>query len=127
MTSGQSEILRYLLNGLVATAVHYSVLTINITVLEFRSAGVANFVAALFGISASFLGSYYFVFRGAKRNILPQIAKFVGLYGAVAVLHGLILWLWTDRLGLDFRAGFLIATAIQVSISYLGNKYVVFR
>jgi putative flippase GtrA len=127
MTPGQRELLRYVISGLVATVVHYTVLSLNITLLEFRSAGLANFVAALFGITASFLGSYYYVFRSRQGQIVSQLVRFGGLYGAIAVLHGSVLWLWTDRFGLDFRAGFLVATALQVSLSYLGNKFIVFR
>lgn len=127
MTADRHEIFRYVVNGLVATAVHYGVLTLNITVLEFRLAGLANFVAALFGIGASFLGSYFHVFRSKQGRILPQFAQFGGLYAMMAVLHGFVLWLWSDRLGFDYRAGFVAATALQVCLSYLGNKYIVFR
>ncbi|MEQ1520854.1 MAG: GtrA family protein [Aestuariivirga sp.] len=127
MRSHLSEIARYAINGVVATAVHYGVLTTNLNVLEFKSAGLASFVAAFFGIATSFLGSRYFVFQGTAERIFNQAVKFSGLYGAAAVLHGLFLWTWTDWNGLDYRAGFLIATAIQVSLSYLGNKLMVFK
>ncbi len=127
MRSHLSEIARYAINGVVATAVHYGVLTTNLNVLEFKSAGLASFVAAFFGIATSFLGSRYFVFQGTAERIFHQAVKFSGLYGAIAVLHGLFLWTWTDWNGLDYRAGFLIATAIQVSLSYLGNKLLVFK
>lgn len=127
MTADRHEIFRYVVNGLVATAVHYAVLTLNMAVLEFPSAGLANLVAALFGIGASFLGSYYYVFRAKQGRILPQLAQFGGLYAMMALLHGGVLWLWSDHLGLDYRAGFIAATALQVCLSYLGNKYIVFR
>jgi putative flippase GtrA len=127
MTFGQREIFRYVANGLMATAVHYTVLSVNMTVLEFRFAGHANLVAALFGITASFLGSYYYVFSGKRGRMLPQLAKFGGFYAVIAALHGAMLWLWTDRFGFDYRIGFLNATALQVLLSYLGNKYIVFR
>lgn len=127
MSKGGGEVLRYVVNGLVATAVHYAVLTLNLEVLGFSSAGMANFVAALFGITASFLGSRYYVFRSTEDPILVQLLKFGSLYGAIAVLHGLVLWLWTDQIGLDYRVGFVIATGLQVSVSYFGNKYLVFK
>ena len=57
MIKDREEVQRYIVNGVVATAVHYGVLTFNISVLGFASAGFANFVAALFGIATSFLGS----------------------------------------------------------------------
>jgi putative flippase GtrA len=121
------EVLRYAINGVVATAVHYSVLSFNLNVLNFPSAGLANSVAAIFGISVSFLGSRYFVFPGATDSIFTQAVKFSGLYGAIAVCHGMVLFIWTDRYALDYKVGFLIATVIQVSLSYLGNKFLVFK
>lgn len=127
MNAQVQEIVRYSINGLVATAVHYGVLTFNLQVIEIPSAGLSNLVAAIFGISASFLGSRHFVFAATGEPIFKQAIKFSGLYGAIALLHGLVLLLWTDWYGLDYRLGFLIATAIQVLLSYLGNKFLVFR
>ena len=121
------EILRYGVNGIVATAVHYAVLTFNLQVLSMSSAGLANMVAALFGISTSFIGSRYFVFRQTEVGILLQAAKFGGLYVTFAVVHGAVLFIWTDWLGYDYRLGFLLATAFQIAGSYLGNKFLVFK
>lgn len=118
--------LKYVVNGLFATAVHYGVLTFNLRVLHFSSAGAANFVAAIFGISASFLGSRYFVFQSKDHALFAQAMKFGGLYLAIAVLHGLVLLCWTDWLRLDYRIGFLVASAMQMTLSYLGNKRLVF-
>lgn len=122
-----SEILRYAVNGVVATLAHYATLAFNLEVLGLRSAGLANFIAAAIGISVSFIGSRYFVFAGARGSLAAQVVKFGGLYGAIAILHGAVLFAWTDVMALDYRAGFLIATALQVSLSYVGNKRLVFR
>lgn len=48
-------------------------------------------------------------------------------YGALAVLHGGVLWVWSDLAGQDYRVGFAIATVGQVVLSYLGNTRLVFR
>lgn len=122
-----NEISRYVINGLFATAVHYGVLIVNLNILEFKSAGLANFVAAIFGVFTSFLGNRYYVFNQTTEGILQQALKFSGLYGAIAALHGLLLFVWTDWRGLDYRVGFFFATGIQVSLSYLGNKFLVFK
>lgn len=127
MKQQAAEVSRYVINGLVATAVHYGVLTVNLELLQFKSAGLANFVAATFGIATSFLGSRYYVFNRTTESILQQALKFSGLYGAIAALHGLLLFAWTDWHGLDYRFGFLFATGIQVSLSYIGNKFLVFK
>lgn len=121
------EIARYAINGLIATAVHFGVLIFNIEILDFKSTGIANFIAAIFGISASYLGSRYFVFNRTAEKITLQALRFGVLYSVIAVLHGAFLWAWTDWNGLDYRIGFVIATIFQVSLSYFGNKLLIFK
>jgi putative flippase GtrA len=127
MKASSGEVLRYAINGLVATAVHFAVLAFNLHVLHFSSAGLANLTASVFGISASFVGSRYFVFPRTGEPIVAEALRFSGLYGAIALLHGAVLLVWSDYFGLDYRAGFLLATVLQVSLSYLGNKFLVFK
>lgn len=117
---------RFVINGLVATAVHFSVLSFAIQVLHVPLAAAANFVAALIGITVSFLGNRYFVFRCHTETIITQATRFAGLYVAIACLHAAVMFLFTDWLGVDFRLGFLVATAMQVMVSYLGNRHLVF-
>jgi putative flippase GtrA len=121
------QLLRYLINGLVATVVHYGVLRFNLEVLHMPLAGVANAIAAVFGIVVSFIGSRYFVFRATDRSVVKQGAVFLVVYGLIAVLHGLILYVWTDRMGLNYSLGFLLATGMQMTCSFLLNKFMVFR
>jgi len=121
------QVARYAINGLLATAVHFGVLAFNLKVIGLSSAGVSNLIAACVGLSVSFLGSRYFVFRGHSEPFLRQAGKFAGLYAAMAVLHGLVLYIWSDRLLLDFRSGFVLATGLQVVLSYFGNKTMVFN
>lgn len=127
MKASFREVLRYAINGLVATAVHFAVLAFNLHILHFSSAGLANLTASLFGISASFVGSRYFVFPRTGEPIVAEALRFSGLYGAIALLHGGVLLVWTDFFGLDYRVGFLLATLLQASLSYLGNKFLVFK
>lgn len=121
------ELARYAINGVVATLAHFGTLTFNLKILGFASAGWANFCAALVGITVSFLGSRYFVYARTGQSLLSEATRFAGLYGAIAVLHGLVLSGWTDWMHLDYRWGFLIATGMQVALSYLGNKFLVFK
>ena len=121
------QVIRYVINGVAATAVHYGFLTFCLEVLRLPSAGLSNLVAAAFGISASFLGSRYFVFRRPDEPFVQQAARFGALYAAIACLHALVLALWTDYLGLDYRWGFLLATFLQMALSYWGNKRLVFH
>jgi putative flippase GtrA len=121
------EILRYVVNGLICTLIHFGVLTFNIKFLEFESTGLANLIASIVGIFASFIGSKYFVFPHRNDSLINQITKFGFLYGLIAIFHGLILFVWTDKFGFDYRFGFILATLFQVSSSFIGNKYMVFK
>jgi len=123
----KAELLRYIINGLAATLVHYSVLNFNLLVIEFESAGVANMVAACFGIAVSFIGSRYYVYRGHTNSLSSQFVRFSLLYAFIALLHGVILFIWTDVYALNHHVGFLLATFFQVLFSYLGNKVLVFK
>ena len=118
---------RYLVNGLIATAVHFAVLMVNLELLGVSSAGLASAIAAVFGISTSFVGSRRFVFRASGVALGRQVPRFLTLYGTVALFHGAVLLLWTDIYGFDYRVGFVLATALQIGISFFGNKILVFR
>ncbi|HFK2947502.1 TPA: GtrA family protein [Stenotrophomonas maltophilia] len=122
-----SEVVRYGINGLLATALHFMVLYCALEVWGFRSAGLANGAAACVGIAASFMGSRYFVFRASSGSFVGQGVRFVALYAVIALLHALVLYLWSDRAGWDYRLGFLVATCVQVACSFLANKLVVFK
>lgn len=125
--SGSAQVVRYVINGLAATAVHFGLLYLNLKVLGVPSAGLANLMAAAGGITASFLGSRYFVFRASGQPWLAQAGRFGVLYALIAGLHGAVLFAWTDLAGQDYRLGFLIATALQMLCSYVGNQRLVFR
>lgn len=122
----QREFLRYLVNGVAATIVHFAVLTFLMQVVGVPSAGLANFLAAIVGITASFLGSRYFVFRRHAGGLGTQLWRFALFYALFALIHAAVLYLWTDLAGFDYRFGFVIATALQVVMSFSANKLVVF-
>ncbi|HEL7667712.1 TPA: GtrA family protein [Stenotrophomonas maltophilia] len=121
------QLVRYVINGVVATVVHYGVLHFNIEVLQIPVAGIANAIAAVFGIAVSFVGNRYFVFHGQQGSLLKQGSLFLGVYVAIAALHALVMYIWADRLGYDYRIGFLIATAVQMAFSFIANKLLVFK
>ncbi|HRQ65777.1 MAG TPA: GtrA family protein [Xanthomonadaceae bacterium] len=119
--------LRFVLNGLAATLVHYLVLSFFMHGIGLPSAGLANTLAAGVGIVVSFLGNRHFVFRAAAAPVGDQLIRFWTLYVLLAMLQGLLLFLWTDLGGLDYRIGFLIGVALQAVLSYLGGRHWVFR
>jgi len=122
----RAEMARYVVNGLFATLVNFSVLTFNLKVLLLPSAAIASFIATAIGIAVSFAGNRWYVFRGHEDPILSHIWRFALLYGAIACVQAAFFYVWTDRLGLSYIPGFIIATAMQLALSYVGNKALVF-
>ena len=120
-----STVLRFAVNGIVATAVHFAVLSFLIEIVHFASAGLANGIAALFGITASYLGNRMFVFRSTAptKQTLP---RFVLIYALVAGWHVLALTIWTDMLHLPYQAGYVLATAASMTLTFLGSRWFVF-
>jgi putative flippase GtrA len=117
---------RYVANGTAATLVHYGVLVLLLDVAGFRSAGAANLVAAIVGITFSFMGSRYFVFDARHGEWRHQFRRFVVVYSTLALVHASVLLFWTDQFGYDFRIGFVLATGLQVMISFIANRFLVF-
>lgn len=118
---------RFIVNGVFATALHFGVLTFNLKILGWESAGIANLVAAVFGIVTSFLGSRYYVFRGSSESLPRQAFRFISLYFFFLMLHGALMHLWSDVYGLNYVSGFLMGTLIQMLCSFWGNKLLVFK
>ncbi len=125
--AGLARLIRFGLNGLAATAVHFSVLYLAVDVLLWSSAGLANLVAAVCGMAVSYLGNRYFVFRRGGTAVVPQLSKFVVLYSILAVFHGMFLYFWSDLGHADYRVGFVVATGIQAAAGYFINHYIVFK
>lgn len=127
MNRHAEEVIRYVINGVVATAVHFGVLTYNLNVLHIPFAGLANLLASIFGILVSFIGNRYFVFQETAEGFLIQAIKFVALYAAIGFVHGLTLYIWTDLYKLSYQLGFLIAVMIQFTLGYIAGKKIIFK
>ncbi|AOA71161.1 MULTISPECIES: GtrA family protein [Stenotrophomonas] len=121
------QLLRYVINGLVATGVHFAVLSLLVEVVHVPSKGVANLLAAAVAIVASFLGNRFFVFAATQARASKQLWRFVLLYAAIALLNGGLMALWSDLLKFDYRIGFVLISIIQFILSFLGNRLLVFK
>jgi putative flippase GtrA len=123
----QHQPIRYILNGIVATCVSFTALNACIHLAHIPSAGVANFLAAITGITCSFFGNRHFVFPGTSESVWHQLARFWALYAVLALMQGAVMFAWSDVAGLDYRVGFLIGTFLQMVCSYFGGKHWVFK
>lgn len=121
------QLLRYVINGLVATGVHFAVLSLLVEVVHVPSKGVANLLAAAVAIVASFLGNRFFVFAATQARASKQLWRFVLLYAAIALLNGGLMAIWSDLLKFDYRVGFVLISIVQFILSFLGNRLLVFK
>jgi putative flippase GtrA len=122
---GVRTIALFVVNGLAATGVHYATLLFLLEVTRVPSAGLANGLASIVGITASYLGNRLVVFRSTT-SAKATLPRFLALYAALAVFHAGFLAMWSDRLGLPYGWGFILSTGIATAMSYLGNRYFVF-
>jgi len=126
MTIPTAQGMRFIVNGLGATAVNYAVLVILIEYAGLRFAGVAALLSAIAGISASFVGNRLFVFR-SKAPVLTESIRFNVLYAGIALFQAVCMGLWSDLLSLDYSIGFLLITVMSAFLSYVGNRSMVFK
>ena len=126
MREEAGRVLRFVLNGLFATVVHYGVLAGLIEGAEMASAALANALAAVCGIAVSYAGNRNFVLRSRAPHRRAG-ARFLACYAAIVSLHGGAMALWADVGGLDYRIGFLLFTGAAAVLTYLLNRFLVFR
>lgn len=126
--SGQNryEILRFLINGAAATAVHFAVLVVLIEVVGIVSAGLSNALASIVATCVSYAGNKIFVFESQARHRDSGV-RFIILYMGLLFWYAGSLFLWSDVLGFNYKMGFVIAVIIGTVLSYMGNKFWVFR
>ncbi|MBX2855056.1 MAG: GtrA family protein [Rhodobacteraceae bacterium] len=123
----RGEVGRYVVNGAAATLIDFTALQIASSLLGEGMTWLAGGVGAAVGITASFLGSRYYVFPHRRGNWRTEVARFLPLYGVLALVRMALFYVWSDVYGLDQNIGFVIATGVQVVATFFGNKYLVFR
>lgn len=124
---GHLQLVKYIVNGLFATLIQFLTLKMCIELLEIPSAGLSNIIGSIFGISASFFGNRLFAFPESTETLSKQATNFLFLYTLIALLNGVILYLWSDVFSAPYQIGFIFARIPQFLLSYFGNKFIVFR
>tara|TARA_B100000787_G_scaffold98921_1_gene72976 strand:+ start:664 stop:1089 length:426 start_codon:yes stop_codon:yes gene_type:complete len=121
------EIFLFLINGFLATLVHFVTLTlfVNFAGLSF---GASNFISFLVGAISSFLGNKFFVFKVKNKfRTTSQFIKFLFLYLTLAFEHGIALYWWSDINEYNYIVGFLLIAMLNMAISFIINKYIIFN
>ena len=123
----KNEETRFILNGLIATSIHFLILYLCVNFFRLDYYGVSNLMGAIFGTAYSFLGNKYYVFRNSNNNILIQTSQFITLYSFMAINHGAFLYFWSDLCNYNYLIGFILITTINTVLSFFVNKYKIFK
>jgi len=121
-----NEKIRFVINGVIATSIHFLVLYLCVDFLKIAYYGISNFIGAILGTSYSFLGNKFFVFKNSNNNILVQSYKFILLYTCMAINHGIFLYIWSDICDYNYMLGFFLITIVNTILSFFINKYKIF-
>jgi putative flippase GtrA len=124
--------LKFTLNGLLATFVHYvSMLLISNYVIAIYS--IAYGIAAIFGILTSFLGNKFLVFTNSNQDSFKnngtskQLRSFLLLYGLIMLICSILMGVLSDLLHINYKLSFMISLGVQTLLSFFGNKNYVFK
>ncbi len=117
---------RFVVNGLIATAAHYLVLVLLVEGAGVTIVWVANTAATAVGVAVSYLGNRSYVFRSnaPHGSALP---RFLVTYATIFTLHGAGMAAWADWAGLNYSFGFVILTGLSAVATFLLNRSFVFH
>jgi len=121
------QVFKFIINGLIATFVHYMVLYFNMEVIRMTSATLANLIGASFGITVSFFGNRNFVFLSKNKAVHFQAMGFITLQSILIAIQSIILFIWVDLYDHNYQIVFIFAVGISTVLSYTANKLIIFR
>ncbi len=116
---------RFIINGGVATGVHFIGLWLLAEPLGLRPIGLANFIAAAAGVASSYVGNHWLVFRSTRRH-QQTLSRFLLVYGTMTALHGLLMYAWADVFTLPTTLGFVLITGLTAVLNYAAGRWWVF-
>ena len=122
-----NQLIKFIINGLFATFVHYSVFFVSIEIFNFKYVALANLFGAFFGISCSFFGNKWFVFLNSNKKISWQFSKFLVTYVLLGSLTSILIFAWSDLLKMNYNYGFCLVTFLQFILSYSMNRNWIFK
>ena len=124
--------LKFIVNGLFATIVHYVIMLL-ISHYLIAIYSIAYGIASIFGILTSFLGNKFLVFTNAnqkyshKNNGFKQLKSFLLLYGLILLICSILMGILSELLRINYNLSFMISISVQTLLSFFGNKRYVFK
>ncbi len=111
---------RYLLVGLLATAVHYALLVVLVERVGLAPAPSAGFGAAC-GALAAYAGNRSFTFPGRAPHG-QALPRFLAVAALAVAANSAIVWSATEILGMNYLAAQVVATATVVWGGFVLNR-----
>lgn len=121
------QVILFILNGGMATVVHFSVLFLLIELFHVPSLVWANLTAGAVAITCSFMGNKYIVFNSHNEVMLHQLLKFVLVYICALFFHTFAIYELSSVYGIDYRVAFVVASFLVIMFTFLSNKLMVFK
>lgn len=121
-----AELMRFGIVGLVATAVHFAILTLGVEHLSMPPTP-ANGLAFLCALSITYLGQSLWVFPERSRHGPAQMMRFavslgIGLLANMATMAAAV-----HVLGLGYQTGFVLGLVMVPALSFVINRFWVFK
>ncbi len=126
MVGSVKEIGRFGVVGVGATLVHFAVLTLAVEQTRIPPS-LANGLAFLCALSVTYLGQSLWVFRHRSRHGADQLARFGVSLGIGMLANVAIMAVSVHALGLGYRVGFVLGLILVPALSFVINRYWVFR
>ena len=133
MHKNMDEGIRYILVGVLTTLVNYifyggfDFLFEKIGVASMISYKLAYGVAFVAAVLFAFFANKYMVFRKKGGKLFQEILSFCGLRVASGIASFFLLVLLVDVLGLTHTMGWVLSSAINLIVNYIGSKFFIFR
>jgi putative flippase GtrA len=118
---------RFIIVGITATLVHYLIIVLLVDMFDLMSPTPATVVGSIFGILTAYIGNYTFVFSISDSRHGHYAPRFVTTYLAVMSIHAGMMFLFVDILSLRYEYGFVVATFLSATTTFLANRFLVFR
>ena len=124
-----SDIVTYLLFGVLTTAVNYIVFVLCCDLFQ-MSATVGNIIAWVVAVLFAFVTNKPFVFKSYDWSLkvtLPEFVKFVvGRLGS-GIFETLFLFVTVDYMGWNAKIFKLIVSVVVVIVNYVLSKFFAFK
>ncbi|MEN9920682.1 MAG: hypothetical protein RL538_575 [Candidatus Parcubacteria bacterium] len=123
MQTTQTQLLKFLITGSIATLTDFFVYTTAIPILSYNGAKALSF---LIGISIAYLLNTFWTFE-RKRHSHKEGLRFAALYAGIITvnvsLNHVVLSVFSNQV----LAAFVLATGVSMIINFTGQKWWVFK